>query len=104
MSDEKDDKWSFFEFSWGKMAAAMSTLGLIWAIFDFDGIWLMAKMFFYSFLVPALGFLAAAFTLVSPLQGVMYAVLDSVKANLEELKNSAKETTDGDTNEQSATA
>lgn len=104
MSDEKNDKWSFFEFSWGKMAAALSTLGLIWAIFDLDGIWLMAKLFFYSFLVPALGFIAAAFTLVSPLQGLMYTVLDSVKANLEELKKSAKETTDSETDKDSAAA
>ena len=104
MSDEKDDKWSFFQFSWGKLAAAISTLGLIAVVFDLDGIWLMAKLFLYSVLVPIIGLLAAAFTLVSPMSGIMYAVLDSVKANLEELKNSAKETTDGDNNEQSAAA
>ena len=104
MSDEKDDKWSFFEFSWGKFAAAISTLGLIAVLFDLDGIWLMVKLFFYSCLVPVITLIAGAFTLVSPLQGIMYTLLDSVKAHLEELKNSAKETTDGETNDAGAAA
>ncbi len=82
MKEEKS--FDLFEFSWGKLGASLGVLGLILALFDFDMIVLMFKMFILTCVIPIIGIVAVLMCTWSPTRAVFWAVFDGVIQNFNE--------------------
>lgn len=84
MAEKSENNLNLFDFSWGKFAAGLGVLGLIAALFDFETLAIMFKMFFYTVVIPIVGIAAALMCTWSPTRALFWAVFDGVITNFNE--------------------
>ena len=100
MEEEDKKKVDLFEFSWGKFGAAMGVIGLIGMLFDLESLFLMAKMFLYTVVVPIIGIFAFLMCTWSPTRAIFWSVFESLIDKMNEEKNKLWEKANREDNEE----
>lgn len=84
--EKEEKKLDLFEFSWGKFGAAMGVLGLIGMLFDLESLFLIAKMFLYTVVVPVIGIFAFLMCTWSPTRAIFWTIFNSLIDKMNEEK------------------